>query len=191
MTLKYTIEHYEEIKELLNYLLEPEAHNRVRYDEKYELFVTVYKEVKYWNDTKDLLITDKVFDKSNPYYKKCCSIADELTPQLERVATLKPSCYFISIHGLNGYYNALLADYGGYSRNPFFDALELIKALNDFYNIEPKKAPNRLAFGWEKCREKSYPDKYLASIIRNYLKDNGVFDNNEWLNIIGLKYDLY
>lgn len=59
------------------------------------------------------------------------------------------------------------------SNNPFYDFLDLVKELNSYYDIaEPNKAPNKVAYGWNKAYEKTHSEKYLYACIRNYLQDN-------------------
>lgn len=183
--LKYTIKNYETINELLDYLLNG---NKSKHD-NYQMIKSAYDEITLFLEIADL--HEEFMDKNNKNYIRCMEISNELYPKIQKIKELKVNCYFISIQDLNNDFRKLLRNHGGYDINPYFDALELIKDLNYFYNIEPKKPINRLAYGWKNCRNKSYSNKYLSSIIRNYLKEYGVFNQEEWLNIIGLKDNLY
>ena len=65
-------------------------------------------------------------------------------------------------------------------RNWYFDCLELVNMVNAYWDITDEKPANRIAWGWEKCREKDNPQAYLYGCIRNYLKRNDKFDKKEF-----------
>ena len=77
----------------------------------------------------------------------------------------------------------------GYSNNPFFDFKRLVEMINAFYLIaEPYKAPNKIAYGWSFCMDKSNPRAYLCACIKNYLARNEVeFDIRDIQKICGLR----
>lgn len=118
-------------------------------------------------------------------------ICEEFIPPLVRIWERRSS-FFITIRSLNDDFEFLVY-HGSFpydsSRNPYFKALELVKNINFYYDIgEGEKSPNKIAYGWNKCLEKSHPNKYLSKVLENYLKRNDVFDFEEWMVIIGLSH---
>lgn len=71
-----------------------------------------------------------------------------------------------------------------YSNANYYDFLKLVKMINTWFDVtSEEKAPNRIAWGWEKCREKDNPQAYLYGCIRNYLIRNGEFNKKEFNDI--------
>lgn len=81
---------------------------------------------------------------------------------------------YVDLESLHGTFtHPFFMEHTGYSNNPFYDFLDLVKELNSYYDIaEPNKAPNKVAYGWNKAYEKTHSEKYLYACIRNYLQDN-------------------
>lgn len=69
--------------------------------------------------------------------------------------------------------------------------ISVVKKINAVYGIKnPKKYPNKVAFGWNNAFNKENPKPYLYGCIRNYLKDNGVeVSDDEAKYIAGVKKD--
>lgn len=71
----------------------------------------------------------------------------------------------------------------GHNDANYYDFIKLVKMVNAWFDVNDEKAPNRIAWGWEKCKEKDNPQAYLYGCIRNYLTRNGSFDKNEFNKI--------
>ena len=71
-----------------------------------------------------------------------------------------------------------------YTNANYYDFLKLVKMVNTWFDVTTEEKPaNRIAWGWEKCREKDNPQAYLYGCIRNYLIRNGEFNKKEFNDI--------
>lgn len=108
-------------------------------------------------------------------YEKTVDKMGVLLNEKSRVDVKTYASSHVNLQSLHGTFtHPFFMEHTGYDNNPFYDFLDLVKDLNSYYDIEePTKAPNRVAFGWNKAYEKTHSEKYLYACIRNYLQDNG------------------
>lgn len=102
----------------------------------------------------------------------------EITSLCERLTVYKPF-QESDIYGLIQFITWSDDKYNNF----YFDCLNLVNMVNAYWDITGEKPANRIAWGWEKCREKDNPKAYLYGCIRNYLKRNGKFDKQEFNKI--------
>ena len=98
----------------------------------------------------------------------------------------------IDLHNVNDHYRLRVlwakSGSGGYSIEPYFEVLKLVKMINGIFEItNPYKSANKIAYGWNKALDKN-SDAYMFVVIKNYLIKNNVdFEISDVQKIIGFK----
>lgn len=126
------------------------------------------------------LSESRVFRKemSESYIEQIKIAEEEILPLAERLTSFR-SFQESTLHD----YMRLVGDKYSKRDNWYFICLDLVNMVNAWWDITDEKPANRIAWGWEKCREKDNPQAYLYGCIRNYLKRNGKFDKEEFNGI--------
>lgn len=149
-----------------------------------------YKVKNYAYDTKKILEREnRIMNNSivvkhmeegseaQKWQKTVASAVEEIVPLCDEI--LKYRCFQESeLHDMTRYCTNV------HSGANYYDFLKLVRMINTWFDVTTEeKAPNKIAWGWEKCREKDNPQAYLYGCVRNYLIRNGEFNKKEFNDI--------